>query len=57
MHQMCISTTRVFSVMLRSKKFEIRGEKNVKTDWKKTKRGAMILSQMSKDRSSYVWGR
>ena len=40
MHQMRISTTQVSSVMLRSKKLEIR-EKNVKTE----KSGRMKIKQ------------
>jgi hypothetical protein len=47
MHQMHISTTQVSSVMLRSKKLEIR-EKNVKTvkEPMKTKESVMKLSQI-----------
>jgi hypothetical protein len=49
MHQMCISTTQVSSVMLRSKKLEIRGKKwceNWKSRRMKTKQSAMKLSQI-----------
>jgi hypothetical protein len=47
MHQMRISTTQVSSVMLRSKKLEIRKKKNCE-NWK---------SRRMKTKQSYAWGR
>jgi hypothetical protein len=47
MHQMRISTTQVSSMMLRSKKLEIREKMwNWKSRWIKTKQSAMKLSQI-----------
>jgi hypothetical protein len=56
MHQMRISTTQVSSVMLRSKKLEIR-KKNYE-NWKnrrmKTKQSAMKLSQIRRRIELYL---
>jgi hypothetical protein len=54
MHQMHIPTTHVSSVMLRSKKVEIRGKKceNWKSRGMKTKQSAMKLSQIRRINSS-----
>jgi hypothetical protein len=60
MHQMRISTTQVSSVMLWSKKFEIRKKKDkwkLKEPSDENQQSAMKLSQIRRRIELYAWGR